>query len=173
VAALARQVGLSPAAIYRHFRGKDEVIEGVLDLIREKLLEAVRRAETEATSPLDALHRLLGRHLGLVRETAAIPRTIFSEELFGGDPSRRDRVQGIISAYLAEVSRLVREGQAQGEIRTDLEVETIALLFLGIIQPSAILWHVSRGRFDAARHAERAWRVLRDAITPSEKGEAR
>jgi len=33
MADIARRVGLVPSAIYRHFRGKDEVLDAVLELI--------------------------------------------------------------------------------------------------------------------------------------------
>jgi AcrR family transcriptional regulator len=170
MAALARQVGLSPAAIYRHFRNKDEVLDGVLDMIQEMILAMVRATREEASSAIEALHRLLGRHLQLIRENAAIPRTVFSDELFGGDPARKTRVHRIVSSYLTEVERIVRDGQDRGEIRREIDPETIALLFLGIVQPSAILWHLSEGRFHATRHAERAWRLLRDAIATQAQG---
>ena len=38
------------------------------------------------------------------------------------------------------------------------------MLFIGIFQPAAVLWHLSGGRFDIARHANRAWRVYERAI---------
>lgn len=164
VGALARQVGLSPAAIYRHFKSKDDVLDAALDLIGEMLLDTVRAARTEGSGPLDALHRLLVRHLRLIRENSAIPRIVFSEEVFGGDPGRRARVHRILRTYLEAVAEIVAEGQKQGEVRADLAPDTAALLFLGIVQPAAILWHVSEGRFHATRHAELAWKLLLEAI---------
>jgi hypothetical protein len=40
-------------------------------------------------------------------------------------------------------------------------------MFLGLIQPGAILWQLSDGDFDVAEHASRAWRVLAEAIRPT------
>ena len=44
VASLARRIGLVPSALYRHFKGKDDVIEAVLQHIRDGLQENVRTA---------------------------------------------------------------------------------------------------------------------------------
>jgi hypothetical protein len=41
---------------------------------------------------------------------------------------------------------------------------TAALLFLGIVVPAGILWHLTEGGFDVTRHAERAWQIYRRAI---------
>lgn len=168
VAALARQVGLSPGAIYRHFKSKGDVLDAALDLIGDMLLTTVRAAKSEAGSPLDALHRLLVRHLRLIRENSAIPRIVFSEEVFSGAPERKTRIHEIIRSYLEAVAEIVREGQKEDEIRRDLDPDTVALLFLGIVQPAAILWHVSEGRFHATRHAELAWKLLLQAIAHAE-----
>jgi hypothetical protein len=89
---------------------------------------------------------------------------LFSEELYGGHPERKSRVYGIITAYLGEVSVIIRQGQQQGQLQADVPPETAALIFLGLIQPSAILWHLSDGRFDAARHVEKAWPVFARSI---------
>ena len=35
---VARQLGLAPSALYRHFRSKDEVLTAVLALIHSRLL---------------------------------------------------------------------------------------------------------------------------------------
>ena len=74
------------------------------------------------------------------------------------------RVQKIIAGYLGHVAELVRQGQQRGTIRADLDPATAALLFLGIVVPAGVLWHVTEGGFDVTRHAERAWLILRRAF---------
>jgi hypothetical protein len=71
---------------------------------------------------------------------------------------------GIITRYLAEVAKIVREGQQKSQIRTDVNPDTISVMFLGIIQPGAILWHLSGEKFDVTKHAVRAWKILREAL---------
>lgn len=164
MADIARRVGLVPSAIYRHFRGKDEVLDAVLELIGRRLLENVVAARAESGSHLDRLRGLLMRHVRFVRENQAIPRVVLSQEITSRNPARKTRTHGIIRAYLDQVAEIVQEGQQVEEIRSDLDAETVALLFLGIVQPGAVLWHLSEGQFDVTRHAKRAWLVLREAI---------
>ena len=45
MADIARRVGLVPSAIYRHFRGKDDVLDAVLDLIGQRLLSNVQAVQ--------------------------------------------------------------------------------------------------------------------------------
>lgn len=164
VADVARRVGIVPSAIYRHYPSKDAVLETVLRLVRDRLLDNVRAVAAETTDPFERLHRLLVRHVKLVRDNQAIPRIVFSEEIYSGRPARKARMYKAISDYLDKVAEIVRAGQAGGTIRSDLDPSTVAVMFLGLIQPAAILWHMSDGRFDVTRHTEKAWKVFRAAI---------
>ena len=164
VVSLARRIGLVPSALYRHFKGKDDVIEAVLQHIRDSLQENVRSVCGETIDPLERLRRLLMRHLAMVRDNAALPRIVFSEDVYAGRPARRARMFAGIRTYLDDVAAIVRQGQTDGQIRPDVDPQTVATLFLGLIQPGAILWHMSNGAFDVTRHAEHGWRLLSDTL---------
>ena len=164
MADIARRVGLVPSAIYRHFRSKDEVLDAVLQRVGNRLLQNVRTVRTQTADPLERLRRLLMQHVQLVREDQGIPRLVFSEAMAGDNSARRSTVHGIIRSYLDRLGEIAEEGQREGVIRPDLDGETVALLVLGIVQPGAVLWHLSEGKFDVTRHAQRAWRLLRAAI---------
>ena len=68
VARVARRVGLVPSAVYRHFEGKDELLDAVLELIRERLNANVVQASQDATDALQVLRRLVMAHVRLIRE---------------------------------------------------------------------------------------------------------
>jgi hypothetical protein len=70
----------------------------------------------------------------------------------------------MIQDYLEQIGAIVERGQATGVIRADLEPGTAAVMFLGLVQPAAILWQMSEGHFDMTGHAERAWRVFAQAL---------
>ena len=160
VAKVAHRVGIVPSAIYRHFKSKDEVIDGVLDFIHDRLLGNVKAVCEETPEPLERLRLLLMRHVKLIRENQAIPRLIFSEDVYGGHPDRKAKVYKIIRDYLNQVGVLIDQGQKEGKMRPGINAETAALMFLGIIQPAAILWHVSNGGFDITKHTEKAWQIF-------------
>jgi AcrR family transcriptional regulator len=164
MAALARRVGLVPSAIYRHFRGKEEVLDSVIDALRQRLLRNVRLVTEEADDPLEQLRSLMALHVRLILEHHALPRMLFSGEIYAGHPERKAKLLATIRTYLGEVAAIIRGGQEGRGIRDDVNPETAAILFLGVIQPSAILWHLSDGEFDAAKHVERAWPLFRQAI---------
>jgi len=164
IGSLARRVGLVPSAIYRHFKNKDEVIDSTLDYIQVALIDIVTASSKDTADTVECLRRVLMRHIRLIRENVAIPRIVFSEEVYSGSPERKAKLYLIIQGYLDRISEIVRCGQGDGQIRSDILPGTVAIMFLGLIQPAAMLWHISDGGFDVTKHAEKAWDVFRKAI---------
>ncbi|MBP7864801.1 MAG: TetR/AcrR family transcriptional regulator [Acidobacteria bacterium] len=163
---LAGLVGLVPSAIYRHFRGKDDILKAVLELVEARFAANVHEARKASPSVLEALRRLLRKHMGLVMEFQAIPRILFSEDVYSGNPERKDQLHRLVSGLLDALRAIFEEGQARGEIRADLPAGSLAVMFLGLFQPSMFLWHLSGGEFDVVRQTEQSWRVFTAALEP-------
>lgn len=164
VAALARRVGLVPSAIYRHFKGKEEIIDAVLEHIRGMLQGNVDAVCEETPDSLERLQRLLFRHIQLIRENLAIPRVIFSEDVYSGRSGRKERVFGMVSDYLSRVAEIIRQGQGAGRIDPSIDPKAASIMFLGLVQPTALLWHMSSGKFDVTRQAEKSWKLFTRAV---------
>jgi len=164
VAAVARQIGLVPSALYRHFKGKEEMVDAALEIIQRRLLGNVDAVCKETEDPLERLRLLLGRHLEMIRDNQAIPRIIFSEEVYAEYPNRKKKVYHLVRTFLSKVETIVRLGQKTGQIRKDFEPEMVSVLFLGLFQPAAVLWYLSDGRYDVSLHLHRAWPIFKAAI---------
>jgi AcrR family transcriptional regulator len=169
VASVARRVGLVPSALYRHFKGKEEILEATAGLVRDLLLENVRAVRQESPLPLEQLRLLLMRHIRMVREFQAIPRIIFSDEMLSSHPQRKTTIYKIIREFLGQVADIIAQGQALGHINPDLNPETVSVMFLGIFQPPIMLWYLSHGKFDVSEHTQKAWRIFMIAIQTEER----
>ena len=164
MAAVARQLGLVPSAIYRHFRNKQEMLDAVFESIHAALRHNVELACASSPEPLERLQFLLRNNLAMVRDFGAIPRVILSEGVWGSQSDRKNKVYGIIRGYLEAVEAIVRDGQQQGRIKENIDSHTIAVMFWGLLPPAGILWFVSDGRFDVTRHVEQAWKMFSESI---------
>ncbi|MFH0789709.1 MAG: TetR/AcrR family transcriptional regulator [Pseudomonadota bacterium] len=164
VASVARRVGLVPSALYRHFKGKEEILEATAGLVRGLLMENVRAVRRESRLPLEQLRLLLMRHIQMVQEFQAIPRIIFSDEILSARPQRRTVIFKIIQEFLGQVADIVTQGKRLGQINPGLNPETVAVMFLGLVQPPVALWVLSNGKFEVTKHTEKAWRIFRSAI---------
>lgn len=164
IANVAKRVGIVPSAIYRHFENKDQMIDAVLNLIFGRLMDNVSKACRATFDPFERLKLILKRHVRLILENHAVPRIIFSEEIYGGNIDQKAKLNRKIVRYLDEISGIIQQGQHENHIRKDVDPATISVMFLGIIQPAAILWHISDEAFDVAKHAEKAWKIFKESL---------
>jgi AcrR family transcriptional regulator len=166
VARVARRAGLVPSAIYRHFSGKDALIDAVIGSIRQRLHGNITAIAGQTPDAVEQLHRLLMAHVRVIRENEGILRIVFSDELHRGQAEQKAHVHEMVTSYLKKVAAIVSKGQRAGNIRKDVDPKTVAVMFLGLIQPASILWHLSGGDFDVTKQAERAWPIFLSAIEP-------
>jgi TetR/AcrR family transcriptional regulator, fatty acid metabolism regulator protein len=164
VVSVARKVGLVPSALYRHFKGKEEILGETIELVRDLLLENVRVVRQKSNRPLEQLRLLLMRHIQMVREFQAIPRIVFSEEISASHPLRKEAIYKILTEYLGRVAEIIIQGQRLGQINPALDPKTLSVLFLGVVQPPVVLWYLSNGQFEATNQAEKAWKIFKKAI---------
>ncbi len=157
VAGIGNRVGIAPSALYRHFKGKEEVLDAVLDFIERRLMDNVKQVREETSNASKRLESLLRRHARMLSENRAIPHVVFSDGIYTGHPERKSKVAGIITGYLDEVRRIIEEGQREEVLHQEVDAQTASVMFLGMILPAAVLWNVSEGGFDIARHVEKAW----------------
>lgn len=164
ISEISKKIGVVPSAIYRHFKGKEEILDAVIDLIKEGLTGIAQIARTETSDPLDQLKKLVVLHAKFILSNKALPRIIFSEDVIAGKNHRRDKVFEAQSAYIAEIKKIVSEGQKLGEIKSDIDPGAAAVMFIGIVLPAGIIWHMSSEQFDVMKQVEAAWKMYLSAI---------
>jgi AcrR family transcriptional regulator len=166
---ISSMVGIVPSAIYRHFTNKAEILEAVLGLIFNRMKDNAAEVNKENLNSLYSIRKLLMRQVQLIMEFSAIPQILFSEEVYKENPALKAKLHQMISNFLNALSKIVERGQQEGQIRTDMESRSIAIMFLGLFQPPAILYHLSDGKFDIVRQVDMAWKMFSKAIQPETK----
>ncbi len=164
IANVARKVGIVPSGIYRHFKSKEKILYAIFDLIKQKLLSNVALACEQTSDPIERLKRILSLHTQLILQNKSILRVFFSDDTYSGYLHRNETKYKIISDYLNKIVEIIQQGQANGQIRKDLDTQMLSVLFLGIIQPAAILGHLSNEQFDLTKHVGKAWEFFSESI---------
>jgi TetR/AcrR family fatty acid metabolism transcriptional regulator len=163
VAHVAHRVGVAPSALYRHFPNKDAMIDATLERLFRRVAENVARAREESEDPLAALETLLMNHVDVVREHRGLPHLLFSGEL-ARKPARRAGYLQMMEGFRKTARLLLERARRGGQVRKDLDLETGVIVFVGLFLPAAILWNMSRGRFNITAQVRRNWRLYLDAV---------
>jgi AcrR family transcriptional regulator len=162
---VARLTGLTPSGLYRHFKNKAEILDAVLNLVHDRFLDSIQAAREGTPTPLDALHRLLLRHVRMIMAQHGIPRILFSDEINFKYPEKKATLRDIMTDFLAGITALMAKGQKEGTIRSDIPAKDMAVMFIGIFQPPALLYFLSDGSFDLLAQVDTSWRLFAETIS--------
>ena len=130
-ASLAREVGLTPGALFRHFATVDDILCAAVKVA----VEAVDRTFPAADlPPVERLRTLALRRIELVGGTPGLAWLLLSDQVYLCVPeaaveSLRDLVRRSREYLLAGF----RDGIARGELRADLAPETMLPIFTGTV----------------------------------------
>ena len=134
---IAARVGITDAAIYRHFKSKSELAESLMLAIHERLTDLVRGIEAQDVSFRDKITNLVNAYCALADEdwdlfSYHLLHLHYFPDLFAGDSSKRTRRAGPISACADMLDAAVEAGEiAPGNIAL------LASMVLGIVLQAA------------------------------------
>ncbi len=159
LADLADALGVQKPSLYHHIASKEDLL---WDVAREGA-EAFHAALDAVPADLPATERIrlsLRAHLGVVAGQLDVA-TVFVREWRHLTGERRERFVAERRRYEERVRDLYRDGVEGSELRTDLDVQTAALLFL-----SAANWAYTwlRPGIDTGGLADRLYAVLLDGM---------
>ncbi len=133
-AAIAKRMGLTQGALFRHFPNKNAILQAVMEWVAERLLSRIEKAADAKSSPLDALESMFMAHVAFIGEHPGIPRMLFAELQRSGETAPKRIAQALLRRYGEHLNRLFEQGKACGEIDGKLDNEAAATLFIGTIQ---------------------------------------
>ncbi len=79
---IAKRVGISQPAIYKHFKNKDEILLYFIGEIRKELEKIIKKANS-GKNFFEKIENLYNAHFKFVTETKVMPRIVFSDEIHG------------------------------------------------------------------------------------------
>ena len=164
---LARATGITEGALYRHFKGKDDILLGLIDYIEETLFATLEEATRESGSPVERLERLLRAHLSYSERQRGVTFVVISEVLLNGDRRLKQRMQTVIDRYLAMVRGVLEEGVVEGQVKQSIDLSAAALVFFGLVQATITLWRFTSTELSPGERFEVLWRIYRDGIALS------
>jgi len=162
---VAEAVGISAAALYRHYKNKADILLAVLEEHHEIFRIQVEQAKAEAKSPLDVLRRLYKSTMQLVERYRALPVIFLSDVLWFEDVRLRNLKIIHHKAMRDMTEALIAEAQAKGEIRTDIKPNEIFVHFMGLIAMPALMRARCPEDVDIQRQAEANWKLFVHAVS--------
>src|SRR3954468_22143098 len=146
-ARLAAKLELSEAALYRHFSGKAQMYEGLIEFIEQTVFALINKITSEEKSGTRQVEAIVGVLLGFAQKNRGMTRVLIGDALVHEDDRLQARINQLHDRLEAALKQAVRFGVTQQEIAEDVDPAACANLVLSFVTGR---WHSSpKADFDA------------------------
>lgn len=165
---VARAVGLSQPAIFRHFATKGALWLAVAEDIAVRLKKDWAAAEAQTVAPEARLRALIGAQLTAISDTPALPSILFSRELQVDNPALRDVFRELLGAFQGRLVAAIRDQRATAVPCHEVSPEDVAMLLTSLVQGVAIRWTLGARGFPLVQEGLRLFDVQMALLTAQE-----
>ena len=161
---MAKEVGISEAAIYRHFKSKAEILYFLADSVADGLLHDIDTAGSVGFTSVDIIDEILRTHLSRIEQRRGLSFLVLAEIISFGDKSLNKKVADNVQIYVERLRLLLADGVRVGLVRQNLNIEAAAVLLFGMIQGLVNIWALNGYKFDLTEKYTQLWQVYRECV---------
>lgn len=129
-AALAKEVGVSEAALYRHFPSKAKMFEGLIEFIEISLFSRITLILKEESDSTQQCGQILHLLLAFSEKNPGITRILTGDAITGETDRLRQRVVQLFDRIETQLKQILREAELKEGKRTQLTAVQSANLML-------------------------------------------
>lgn len=133
-AGLARAVGVSEAALYRHFPSKAKMFEALIEFIEDSIFGLTNRILDEERLCATRCEKILLLVLGFAARNPGISRLLVGDVLVGETERLRTRIGQFYERLETQFKQVLREGEMNAELTANLPVAPTANLLLSVAE---------------------------------------
>ena len=163
-AALAGRLQVSEAALYRHFSGKAQMFEGLIDFIEQTLFGLINKIVSDEKSGLRQLEATVAVLLGFAQKNRGMTRVLIGDALVNEDERLQLRINQIHDRIEATLKQALRFGMTQNEVHADTDIAAQANLLMSFVTGR---WHQfakSGFRRDPLELWAKQWRQVMEGV---------
>ncbi len=159
-AALAAKIGVSEAALYRHFRGKADMFAGLIDFIEDTLFTLINRITSDEQGGLRQVEAIIGMLLGFAQKNRGMTRVLTGDALVTEDDALQARVNQIHDRVEAALKQALRIAASRGETAADVDAAAQANALMSFVAGRWLQYAKSGFRRDPAEFWAQQWKQL-------------
>jgi TetR/AcrR family transcriptional regulator, fatty acid metabolism regulator protein len=141
---LAADIGLSEAALYRHFKSKNDIMLGLLSYFIFEMSERITKIIADKEKqPSELLKKVFVSQLNTFVQKPAIVSVIFSEGIFQFNKELSAKVLTMMALMQKNINALIVSGQNDGIYAKLLGADTITTIIMGSMRMVVLKWKLS------------------------------
>jgi TetR/AcrR family transcriptional regulator len=163
-ARLAAVVGVSEAALYRHFASKAKMFEALIAFAEDSVFGLVNRILADEHEAAPRCERILRLLLGFAARNPGITRVLLGDALVGEHERLQSRVGQFFNRVETQLKQVLREGETARGTRWPAPVADLAGLLLAVVEGRMVQFARSRFQRSPLAGWDEQWRVLHAAV---------
>jgi TetR/AcrR family transcriptional regulator len=127
-AALAAKLEVSEAALYRHFAGKAQMFEGLIEFIEQSLFGLINKIGSEEADGLKQVRRVLTVMLLFAEKNPGMTRVLIGDALVNEDERLQTRINQLFDRVESTLKQSLRIAETQSGRKLDPESQANLLI---------------------------------------------
>ena len=162
-ASLAAEVGVSEAALYRHFPSKARMFESLIEFIEESILSRINIITKQSSMTDDRAGQIINLILTFSLKNPGISRILTGEALTGEQERLRQRVAQLYNRLEVQLKQVLRE-KAVAEGNESADAGIMANLLLNIIDGRLQQFVRSDFKRSPLENWDQQWEILHQQL---------
>ncbi len=163
-AALAAQVGVSEAALYRHFPSKAKMFDALLDFTEEAIFSRVTQITSSSQGAREQCRLILEVTLQFAEMNPGICRILTGDALVGEHERLKKRANQILSRLETQLKQLLREAEIKEGLRTRKPIGVCVDLMVTHLDGRLISYVRSGFQRKPRENWEDHWQLIADSV---------
>jgi len=161
---LAKEVGVSEAALYRHFPSKYKMYEALIEFIEQAVFTRISRILEEEPSAVARCERIFWLVLSFAEKNPGLARLLYGDALVGERDKLRMRVTQFFDRLGVQFKQIFREAEVRENFRTLISPSLSATLLVAILDGKISQYARSSFREKPTTGLQEHWNVIKTGI---------
>jgi len=141
---LSKEIGISEAAIYRHFDSKTNILLAILKSFEQESINFFKIKSV--MDPKEKIVDFFSKMLSVFQQRPSIVAVIFSEEIFQNDEKLTGLVNSIMKNNQEYIDKIILEGQKNNMFRKDISSEYLTFFISGAMRLLVKDWRNNKSK---------------------------
>lgn len=161
---LAKEVGVSEAALYRHFPSKAKMFEGLIEFIEETIFSRIKLITADHADALNRCEKSMFLILSFAERNPGMCRIMMGDALAGETDRLRQRIQQLFERLETQLKQILREAELREGKRTQTTVSASANFLIALVEGRIRQFVRSEFKSQPTEHWPEQWKMISSSL---------
>ncbi|MBL7908007.1 MAG: TetR/AcrR family transcriptional regulator [Bacteroidia bacterium] len=145
---LAAKMGFAESALYRHFKGKEEIIVTMLQYLAANMDKRLTACVAKLDDPVEKIKAVFNNQFDFFQKHPHFLVAVFSEGLLEESKQINAAIMQIMATKRKHLLPIIKQGQLEGVFETSAPAEDLLHIIMGSFRLHMLQWRITDFSFD-------------------------